>query len=54
MAVSFVGSTKVAEYIFEESSRHQKRVATFGGWKCSKFGEGHMFGPDTDTVRFSE
>lgn len=22
----------------------------FGGWKRSKFGEGHMFGPDT--VRF--
>lgn len=43
MAVSFVGSTKVAEYIFEESSRHHKRVAAFGG------GKNHMIiMPDAD------
>ena len=22
----------------------------FGGWKRSKFGEGHMFGPDTAKI----
>lgn len=43
MAVSFVGSTKVAEYIYEEASRHHKRVAAFGG------GKNHMIiMPDAD------
>ena len=43
MAVSFVGSTKVAEYIYEEASGHHKRVAAFGG------GKNHMIiMPDAD------
>ena len=43
MAVSFVGSTKVAEYIFEESTRNHKRVSAFGG------GKNHMIiMPDAD------
>jgi len=43
MAVSFVGSTRVAEYIYEESTRHHKRVAAFGG------GKNHMvIMPDAD------
>lgn len=42
-AISFVGSTKVAEYIYHEGSRHNKRVAAFGG------GKNHMIiMPDAD------
>ncbi|MFC7394023.1 CoA-acylating methylmalonate-semialdehyde dehydrogenase [Scopulibacillus cellulosilyticus] len=32
-AISFVGSTKVAEYVYHEGTRHNKRVASFGGGK---------------------
>ncbi|MBU8879285.1 CoA-acylating methylmalonate-semialdehyde dehydrogenase [Bacillus sp. FJAT-29790] len=32
-AISFVGSTRVAEYIYEEGCRNHKRVAAFGGGK---------------------
>ncbi len=32
-AVSFVGSTKVAEHIYQTASRHHKRVQAFGGAK---------------------
>ncbi|MCZ2257337.1 CoA-acylating methylmalonate-semialdehyde dehydrogenase [Sporosarcina sp. G11-34] len=32
-AISFVGSTKVAEYISHEGTRNNKRVAAFGGGK---------------------
>ncbi|ARD48903.1 CoA-acylating methylmalonate-semialdehyde dehydrogenase [Sporosarcina sp. P33] len=43
MAVSFVGSTQVAEYIYEKASKHHKRVAAFGG------GKNHMvIMPDAD------
>ncbi|EGQ21765.1 methylmalonate-semialdehyde dehydrogenase [Sporosarcina newyorkensis 2681] len=43
MAISFVGSTHVAEYVYEEASRQHKRVATFGG------GKNHMvIMPDAD------
>lgn len=42
-AVSFVGSTKVAEVIYETATRHHKRVAAFGG------GKNHMvIMPDAD------
>ncbi|OCA92110.1 CoA-acylating methylmalonate-semialdehyde dehydrogenase [Pseudobacillus wudalianchiensis] len=42
-AISFVGSTKVAQYIYEEGCRHHKRVAAFGG------GKNHMIiMPDAD------
>ena len=42
-AVSFVGSTKVAEYVYEEGCRHGKRVMAFGG------GKNHMIVlPDAD------
>ncbi|MGI9659049.1 MAG: CoA-acylating methylmalonate-semialdehyde dehydrogenase [Gaiellaceae bacterium] len=42
-AVSFVGSTRVAEYVYEEGSRHGKRVMAFGG------GKNHMLVlPDAD------
>ncbi|EGQ26801.1 methylmalonate-semialdehyde dehydrogenase [Sporosarcina newyorkensis 2681] len=33
MAVSFVGSTKVAEAIYEKGTKHHKRVQAFGGGK---------------------
>ncbi|KZN98323.1 CoA-acylating methylmalonate-semialdehyde dehydrogenase [Pseudobacillus badius] len=32
-AVSFVGSTRIAQYIYEEGCRNHKRVAAFGGGK---------------------
>ena len=32
-AVSFVGSTPIAEYVYEEASRHGKRVQALGGAK---------------------
>ncbi len=32
-AISFVGSTPVAEYIFQTGTKHYKRVAAFGGGK---------------------
>ncbi len=42
-AISFVGSTKVAEYISHEGNRNNKRVAAFGG------GKNHMIiMPDAD------
>jgi len=42
-AVSFVGSTRVAEYVYEEGSRNGKRVMAFGG------GKNHMLVlPDAD------
>ena len=42
-AVSFVGSTGVAEYVYEEGSRNGKRVMAFGG------GKNHMLVlPDAD------
>jgi malonate-semialdehyde dehydrogenase (acetylating)/methylmalonate-semialdehyde dehydrogenase len=42
-AVSFVGSTRVAQYIYEEGCRNHKRVAAFGG------GKNHMIiMPDAD------
>lgn len=41
--VTFVGSTRVAEYVYEEANRHHKRVAAFGG------GKNHMIiMPDAD------
>lgn len=33
MAVSFVGSTKVAEAVYEKGTKHHKRVVAFGGGK---------------------
>ncbi|KON67776.1 methylmalonate-semialdehyde dehydrogenase [Peribacillus butanolivorans] len=42
-AISFVGSTRVAEYIYHEGCRNNKRVAAFGG------GKNHMIiMPDAD------
>ncbi|MCH6266088.1 MULTISPECIES: CoA-acylating methylmalonate-semialdehyde dehydrogenase [Neobacillus] len=42
-AISFVGSTRVAEYVYHEGTRHNKRVAAFGG------GKNHMvIMPDAD------
>ncbi len=42
-AVSFVGSTKVAEHVYEEGCRHGQRVMAFGG------GKNHMIVlPDAD------
>ena len=42
-AVSFVGSTRVAEYVYAEGTRHGKRVMAFGG------GKNHMLVlPDAD------
>lgn len=42
-AISFVGSTKIAQYIYEEGCRNHKRVAAFGG------GKNHMIiMPDAD------
>ena len=42
-AVSFVGSTKVAEHVYTEGCRHGKRVMAFGG------GKNHMLVlPDAD------
>ncbi|MBS4190287.1 CoA-acylating methylmalonate-semialdehyde dehydrogenase [Bacillus sp. FJAT-49705] len=42
-AISFVGSTRVAEYVYEEGCRHHKKVAAFGG------GKNHMIiMPDAD------
>ena len=42
-AVSFVGSTKVAESVYQEGCRHNKRVMAFGG------GKNHMIVmPDAD------
>ncbi|MEH6947819.1 CoA-acylating methylmalonate-semialdehyde dehydrogenase [Bacillus sp. JJ634] len=42
-AVSFVGSTRVAEYVYHEGTRNNKRVAAFGG------GKNHMIiMPDAD------
>lgn len=42
-AISFVGSTRVAEYVYHEGSRNNKRVASFGG------GKNHMIiMPDAD------
>ena len=32
-AIHFVGSTRIAEYIYQEGTRHNKRVAAFGGAK---------------------
>ncbi|WP_078379914.1 CoA-acylating methylmalonate-semialdehyde dehydrogenase [Sutcliffiella halmapala] len=42
-AISFVGSTRVAEYVYHEGCRNNKRVAAFGG------GKNHMIiMPDAD------
>ncbi|MCM3568976.1 CoA-acylating methylmalonate-semialdehyde dehydrogenase [Neobacillus mesonae] len=42
-AISFVGSTRVAEHVYHEGTRHNKRVAAFGG------GKNHMvIMPDAD------
>ena len=42
-AISFVGSTRVAEHIYHEGTKHNKRVAAFGG------GKNHMIiMPDAD------
>jgi len=42
-AISFVGSTPVAEYVYHEGTKHNKRVAAFGG------GKNHMIiMPDAD------
>ncbi len=42
-AISFVGSTKVAEFIYETGTKHHKRVNAFGG------GKNHMvIMPDAD------
>ncbi len=42
-AVSFVGSTQVAEAIYEKGTKHHKRVQAFGGGKNSM-----IIMPDTD------
>lgn len=45
-AISFVGSTKVAEHIYETGTKHHKRVNAFGG------GKNHMvIMPDADIDR---
>lgn len=42
-AISFVGSTRVAEYVYHEGTKNNKRVAAFGG------GKNHMIiMPDAD------
>jgi len=42
-AISFVGSTRIAEYIYQTGTQHGKRVAAFGG------GKNHMIiMPDAD------
>lgn len=42
-AISFVGSTRIAEYVYQTGTKHGKRVAAFGG------GKNHMIiMPDAD------